>query len=217
MSIHFVKFNPGDNPDHLAQLVECFRNVFAEPPWNELLKCPACNQYWGTKHLSVLTETGYSHCGAPLVDYWSRSSVLHDIHHEVTNEASCWLAICHDQVIGFTWGYPIRIDALAEKLKVPLNVLSFGLTADSIVVYQDEVGIVSEYRKRGISKELVKRRNRDLCINGAHIGVVRTRKDPEPSVTYTWYQRLGYQIVAEYPPGDGRVVMAHDLNKLFLD
>lgn len=216
MSIQFVKFSPRDNPDYLAQLVECFRNVFAEAPWNELLKCSKCGLYWGIKHLPVLAENHYLHCGVDLVDYWPRVRVLHDIQHEVTKDASCWLAIADDKVVGFTWGYPIRVDDLSGKLKTALDVHSFGLNNSSIVIYQDEVGVVSEYRNKGIAKELVKLRNHDLCAKGNHVGIVRTRKDPEPSVTYMWYDRLGYTIVGDYPEGDGRVIMAHDLRHLFL-
>jgi GNAT superfamily N-acetyltransferase len=215
MGINFVKFNPSHNAELLAQLVECFRNVFAGPPWNEFLKCPNCNGYWGTKHLGVLASEGYRHCNLELVDFWPRTTVLQDIYHEVTGESSCWLAMYGDKVIGFAWGYPMQINALSEKLKLTLNTSSFALDATSTVIYQDEVGVVPEFRGQGIAKELVKRRNQDLCNRDTKIGVVRTRKDPEPSITYIWYERLGYQIIGEYPAGDGRVIMASNVETLF--
>lgn len=214
-SISFVRYSPhnGDNP-LTAQLVECYRDVFADRPWYEWLKCPRCQKYWGIKDRGLLASYKFRHCEASLVDFWSREQVISDIYHEITPEASCWLAMDNDRVIGFCWGYPITISNLESKLG-----LSFGANFEygkfNPFAYQDELGVLSAYRGQKIAKAMIVRRLDDFLAQGLNIGIVRTRQGPEPSDTFLWYtEKLGYKILTQYPDNDGRVILGRQLSGL---
>lgn len=206
--ISFIRYSPHNNDDAITtQLVECYRDVFADEPWHEWLKCSTCQRYWGTKDRELLVSYKFSHCDTPLVDFWTREQVTYDLYHEITPEASCWLAIDTDKVVGFCWGYPITIHTLEEKLGVPFND-TLGYDPSSLVTYQDEVGVLSNYRGRKIAKTMFRHRLNDFLEQGLEVGIVRTKQYPEPSQTFLWYtNKLGYEIVANYPDNDGRVVL----------
>src|SRR3989344_6129238 len=108
MSVDFVRYAEHSAP-LTGRLVECYREVFADTPWNEWLKCEKCDKYWGLKDKAMLESRGFRHCGQPLVDFWSVEQVLTDLEHEITPEASCWLAMEADLVVGFSWGYPVGL------------------------------------------------------------------------------------------------------------
>ena len=212
-NISLVRYMP-KNSDQLltAQLVECFRDVFADGPWHEWLKCQRCNKYWGTKDSALLSANMFSHCDTPVVDFWPRDKVVCDLHHEITPESSCWLAMSNDIVVGFCWGYSIKLYDLKSKLGVAFNSL-LGCSDTELVAYQDEVGVLSEYRGHKIAKAMVANRLEDFLDKGLTVGIVRTRQEPEPSETFLWYtQKLGYQILGNYP--DGRVVLGRRLDGL---
>ena len=223
MHTDIIRYHPGGEDNLLTgKLVECYREVFADRPWNEFLKCPECEKYWGHKDLSELTANQFRHCGVPLIDFWSREQVLTDIVHEITADASCWLSITSSRsglttgayrVVGFCWGYPITIAELKEKLGIQFSIN--GNDRDETVAYQDEVGVSSPYQGRGIAKSLVHERLKDFLGRGLKFGVVRTRETPEPSVTFSWYtKKLGYEILARYPGDDGRVILGRSLEGL---
>ncbi len=209
----FVRYSPRNGEYPLtAKLVECYRDVFADKPWHEWLKCSKCQKYWGIKDRGLLASYGFSHCNTPLVDFWPRDRVISDLYHEITSEASCWLAMDKDMVIGFCWGYPITIADLEAKLGVPFSARLGYKNNPCLVAYQDEVGVLSAYRGRKIAKAMVSRRLDDFLAQGLRVGIVRTRQSPEPSETFLWYTaKLGYEILATYPGNDGRVILGREL------
>ena len=214
-NISLIRYSP-NNGDHLltAQLVECYRDVFADGPWHEWLKCPQCQKYWGTKDRQLLASTKFRHCDTPLVDFWPREQVVCDLHHEITPESSCWLAVSNDTVVGFCWGYPITAADLEVKLGVSFSA-KLECENTELVAYQDEVGVLSAHRGHKVAKAMVARRLDDFLEQGLKIGIVRTRQSPEPSETFLWYtQKLGYQILANYPGEDGRVILGRELDDL---
>ena len=151
-NISFVTWSP-HNGDHstTAQVVECYREVFADTPWNEWLRCCKCSKYWGKKDGALLASMRFLHCGVPLTDFWSRDQVVADFLHEITEESSCWLAINDNQVVGFTLGYPIDSNQLMEKLGLEFRI-DFHF-----VRYQDDIGLLSPYRQSKVGKALNKR------------------------------------------------------------
>lgn len=215
--IEFIEFSPHDDPTNLIdQVVECYRGVFAEPPWNELYKCKGCGSSWGFKDQEELSRLNYRHCDTDMVLYWPPEEVRADMYHEITPEASCWLALEQSKVVGFCWGYPVSIDALAAKLKIDnLSGVLKDLFGTDTVAYQDELGVYLSHRGMGIAKDLFTIRHRDFIDQGLGAGVVRTRQYPEPSVTFKWFtEKLGYSIIARYPEDDGRVVLARSFEGL---
>lgn len=212
--IRYLKFEPWQSEELLSDLVDCYREVFGDTPWNEWKRCQRCNTKWG-KNDPLLEEIEFRHCGMELVDFWPAEIVSSDILREVTPEASCWLAINSEGVIGFCWGYPVILSELEKKLEL------FGMThaiekifgKTSIVAYQDELGLKQHYRGLGIAKEMFKKRLEDFRQQKLTVGVVRTKTNP-PTVTYQWFRRMRYKVVARYDDDDGRVILARTLSDL---
>ncbi len=199
---------------HIEPLINCYRQVFADPPWNEWKKCsnPDCpdpNGFWGKKDTKLLSSWNFRHCGMPLDDYWPRDQVRQDLEHELTDITSCWLCFDGEQVVGFCWGYPITLGELEEKLKTEIAISSQG-DKRQLVAYQDEMGLIDRYRGSGLAKTMFLRRLDDFLSLGLKTTIVRTRELPNPSVTFSWFVgKLGYEVVARYV--DGRVVLARPL------
>lgn len=57
-------FSDSDDWAVLANLVDCYREVFAEPPWNEWLACAVsnCKVSWGKSQAAELAATEFVHC-----------------------------------------------------------------------------------------------------------------------------------------------------------
>jgi hypothetical protein len=214
-TITLTRYSPNGS-GHLvtAQLVECYRDVFADEPWHEWLKCPRCQEYWGVKDRALLAKNNFRHCSTPLVDFWAREQVIDDLNHEITPESSCWLAIVDNKVIGFCWGYPIIKSQLETKLGITFNN-KLECKDNELMAYQDELGVVFNYRKQKRAKAMFVNRLNDFIVRGLKIGIVRTRQRPSPSDTFLWYtKKLGYKIIASYPKNDGRVILGRNLNDL---
>jgi ribosomal protein S18 acetylase RimI-like enzyme len=208
----FNHYSPYDaSTDTTDSIIKCYQEVFATEPWNEWLRCPVCQKNWGKKDLPTLERLQFQHCNQKLVEYWHKETVRLDLFNEIQDNCSCWIAQVEDNVVGFCWGYSITVGNLIDKLKIDIV-----LPRDVIVGYQDEIGVISEWRGRGIAKELFRLRNNDFLAQNLTQGVVRTKKKPNPSITYHWYTRLGYRIVAQYPDSDGRVILIRTLQDLML-
>lgn len=199
----------------MPELIRCYQNVFADPPWNEHKRCGVCGKYWG--RLEHLRSNIAEHCGKPVVDFWSADVVESNICSEVGHEASCWVARLNGEIVGFCWGYPLGLEVLDQKLQ--LAGVSGAVRSHfgnlERVAFQNEVGVVEELRGQKIAKKFFQHRLNDFLEGGLTVGVVRTRRSPEPSVTYLWFtQKLGYTEVAAYPGDDGRVILARSLHGL---
>lgn len=210
-NISFVRYSPTkDHPSRTTQLIEAYREVFANGPWHEWLKCSHCQQYWGKKDADMLAQLNFQHCSKPLIEFWPHAQVMTDLRHEIVADASCWLALVDRTVIGFCWGYPIDIATLETKLG-----LSLPMAGDTKIAYHDEVGIMPNYRGKKIAKSMISLRLADFLDQKLKIGIVRTRQYPEPSITFSWYtEKLGYEIMAQYPEDDGRVILSRKLHGL---
>ncbi len=218
-SVRIVRFNPNhqDNQVLFNLVIDLYRQVFAVAPWREWKKCEICGSFWGREDEKELEAMNFTHCSRPLVDFWPCAEVRNEWLEEITPEASSWIALDGCEPIGFCYGYPIRISDLEKKLGVVfeenLETLFDG-NVNGSVAYQDEMGVHENYRGCGIAKQMYLMRLIDFLNNGFSIGVMRTRETPEPSVTYKWFMRIGYKIIARYPGTDGRVILAHDLRKV---
>jgi len=189
--ISVIRYSPFNGNDYrTSQLVECYRDVFAYMPWNEWLQCSGCHTYWGKSDMSLLASWKYRHCGEPLVDFWSREQVISDLYNNITPDASSWIAMDSDRVVGFCLGYPVTVTDLETKLGISLSFVSCTQNLTTLA-YQDDLCVLESYRGRHIAKMMIARRLDDFLLRQLTYGVVRTRQFPEPSITYLWYtQRL---------------------------
>jgi len=133
--------------------------------------------------------------------------------NEIVPGVSCWLALQANEVVGFCWGYESKPQKLEDKLGVSFLGKLVSFHGDKMkIAYQDELGVVSSCRGQKIAKILFAQRHEDFLEQGLQFGIVRTRRAPEPSVTYQWFtDRLGYEVLAEYPGDDGRVILGRPL------
>ncbi len=214
--VHYRRFNPRSASNALTEeLIIAFKEVFATEPWNEWRKCVVCNSAWGIKDQLLLESSNYTHCNEPVMEYWLTDTVRDDLNHEITGDSSCWLAMQDEKVVGFTWGYPIELIELERKLGLSLQSLVCRQDIPKLLAYQDELGVLEEYRDQKIARELFVLRFEDFLKQGLSYGVVRTRVLPMPSITYLWFtQKLGYQELVRYPGNDGRVILGQKLSEV---
>lgn len=171
-----------------------------------------CEKKWGVAEQSELAALSFTHCGQPVKEFWPADVVTADITHEITEHTSCWIARNGQTIIGFTWGYPIELDAFEQKMQLPgaAEILYNLFGKDAKFAYQDEIGVLARYRNKGIAKTLFTQRLQDFRSQGMDVGIVRTKTLP-PSVTNLWFTRLGYEVTQNYNDSDGRVIMARSL------
>lgn len=210
-NVKMIQFNPHRSESFLDELVECYRIVFGESPWYEWKKCSVCNQKWGIDEVY-----NHEHCGGDIIDFWPKDVVKNDLFSEITLETACRLVIDQSNgnfsVAGFCWAYPIDIDCLEHKLKLPgvsdLLRNKFGVER---VGYLDEIGLIKRIRGKHIAKALYSVVMRDIFNKNIKIGVMRTKTIP-PTIAFHWFVKDGYQIIAKYNDFDGRVILAKELN-----
>lgn len=209
--ITFEKFVPTERPELMDELVECYRQVFAATPWFEWKVCSNCDKKWGIEHEQELTELDHHHCDNPVEDFWPVGQVRKDILHETSGEHSaCWLALDQGKVVGFCWGYGITPTELEEKLEFPglADTIHKHFDEHALVAYQDDMGLLNEYRGKGLAKALMIHRQRDFVAMDLPVGIMRTKKAP-PTITYLWFDgKLDYKTIGEYNDADERVILA---------
>ncbi len=215
-NIRIERFNSHhEHYEHLLpKLVSCYQNVFADTPWHEWKRCPQCKRYWGIKDKELLHEMNFSHCGVPLEDYWKTNDVEECIREVFTHNTSCFLALHNEEVIGFCWGYLVDLNELENHLGLGIVAQVEDRWGNSKTAYQSEMGVEAAFRGKKIAKRMFRARHFDFLDMKADVGIVRTRRTPEPSNTYLWFKKLGYETIASYSTTDGRVVLAKKLSEI---
>lgn len=218
--VQIVRFDPRKHSHLIPRLITCYREVFANRPWNEWKKCPKCGVQWGITCEKLLSNGRCPNCRAELVDFWPRERVRSKIARATTPGASAFVALdggAGVKVVGFCWGYPMAPGDLESKLGIRFRDALFGrFGAVDRVAFQDELGVSVPFRNRKIARRMFIARLLDFLAKGLEVGVMRTRHFPEPTVTFLWFtQKLGYEIIARYPGNDGRVILAGRLRGLY--
>jgi GNAT superfamily N-acetyltransferase len=212
MDMEYVRLCLSDDTG-LRSLVRCYQDVFATLPWAEWRKCAVCSAHWGIEQRAELAALGFTHCGRRVEEFWPATAVRSDLVHELSVPgASCWVALDAGRLVGFCHGYPVAVSALDDHLAIrggsAAAVRRFGPIGQ--VAYQDDMGVIREYRGRGIASELYRLRLADFRALGLKASVVRTMTRP-PTVTYQWYTAIGYEVIAEYGDEGGRVILARPI------
>lgn len=196
----------------LLEIVNCYREVFADGPWHEWKICKSCGSQFGKKDQDVLHRRNNTCCGQFVQDFWPVETVTSTLL-SLPPSASCFIVMKSETVIGFCWGYEMSEDELEKYLNIPVSQSirsMFGIGRK--IAYQSEMGILERYRGQGIANLLFSERQKSFLSKGVEITIVRTRKSPEPSITHLWFaNKLGYKTVAEYPDGDGRAILGNIL------
>jgi len=217
LSVEYKRLDLYNGGHMMNQLVACYRNVFADDPWNEWKICPVCKKKWGIKQSVELENISYTHCDKNVEDFWPRDVVRADIQNEISVDASCWVAQINGSVVGFCWGYPIRLDKLEEKLNLPgfaTKAKKNGFPDE--VAYHDEIGVKKEYRTHGLAKSMLHRSFEDFKERKLSAIVTRTMSYP-PTIAYHWFKKMGYGVIDRYDrhnEHDSRVILACPISKI---
>ncbi len=219
--VEIIRFHPDRHQHLIPSLIGCYQEVFAGHPWHELFRCsnPKCKAHWGYVHAADLVQKQFRHHGQLVQEHWPSQVVADEIKARSTPGSSFWLALTGKRVVGFCWGYLTPPEALETELGILFAGelrSTFGHNDNESIAFQNELGMLPEYRGQKKAKEMVRLRLKDFLARGLRMGVVRTREKPEPSVTFSWFTSIGYRIVARYPEKngqqDGRVILARPLN-----
>jgi len=188
----------------LEALARCYANglIWADEPWNENRKCPKCPPDQNNYGISFTGKT-CPKCGTKLIKFWKVSSVKKDIQDQLSiPQAVGFLAIHKNHVVGFTWGYPVKITI---EMTIPLLGLTIPVESDLApnlasdlkpqlpgysVGYIDEVGVRPSFRGREIGKELTRRILQYFL--GLDLKNVFLRTDERAETAVHMYEGLGF-------------------------
>ncbi|HMB66314.1 MAG TPA: GNAT family N-acetyltransferase [Patescibacteria group bacterium] len=154
------------NLNHLSKdlLEECasvYCRIWKEPPWNE--------------------------------DFWTVPGVMDDLRREMAKDgASGFLSLSEKErleVVGFTWGYRVDAQQLAE-LASNSEIKKF-FDPGEVGFYIDELGVAPDYRERDIGKSLTKLLLGRALLQGVEKIFLRT--DRKAVAARSVYSKLGFR------------------------
>lgn len=206
------------------KVAKAYQQVFAEHPWYEQSRCVGCVESGGqdrqfpfysadsdTPQLirPVPSDQRCDLCHSQLQQYWPIERVLKDFHDDFV-EYSFTFVFAKEQstgeIIGFASGFTTTTIKLENHLK--LNGLSERLSDKEPIAYLSDLGVVSQFRQKGVARHLKEVRQELILRQNPRSIVFRTRPN---SVTYKWYTREdGFKVVDSYSridSNDPRVVL----------
>lgn len=123
-------------------------------------------------------------------DFWKPEAVMRDLAKELAEPfAQIVLASAQEEIIGFTWGYQVSKEKMAEISGN--NQMDFLFTKNARIFYIDELGVSSRYRQMGIGKDLSQKL---LCLaRESNANLVLLRTDILAVSARILYEKLGFQ------------------------
>lgn len=146
-----------NEPHTIWEIADVYWRTFGHSPWFEGYICPVCKSTFELNEVDpmvICPKCAESEKLVLLVEYWPKSKIITDFYNENTkDDAVCLIAKDRGSVVGFAWGYPLKITKeTSQKLEAP--GLEKRITI-SDVFYLDECAVLPEYQKHGIGKLLV--------------------------------------------------------------
>ena len=207
-----------------AQVAQTYRQIFAQHPWYEQVRCVKCEYNNGVdrqfpfyeaegdtpKCIRQIPEDGKCDlCCTALVDYWPEERVLGDFHSDF-DKYDFVVVYAKDQatnqIIGFATGFIVAPMDLEKYLRLPNFTQS--ITSEGVIAYLSDLGVLHEFRQKGIARHLRNIRQELIFKQNPNCIIFRTRPD---SITYRWYtQEDTFQIVDAYgriDSSDPRVIL----------
>ncbi len=204
-------------PFDQSELVSAYQTVYSTRPWSEWKQCSICKKYWGYEKESDLVDIYYQHCGQAVQDYWTSDNLLkmfRDLSSSSLFSATIAFDMGLNKIIGFCWGSQIETKDLNGKFKT-LNIQSIveSITDnDKAVVNIAEVAVDSDYRGKGVASRLLQQFVEQNSENGWFIA--ETKGGLLPSLTNSWFKKLGFQTIALYNDARQREVQFIEISKL---
>lgn len=129
--------------EDLEPAIAIYQSGFAEPPWNEYMKCSSCGIEYGEAEAQAIREqeTDCKKCGKPLEleEFWSRETVKEELEFALA-QADSIVLVAEDKdggLAGILWGYRMSFEKypfLKGKVRKDANYW------DTVAVKRDKRG-----------------------------------------------------------------------------
>lgn len=172
----------------LEQIVKVYQSAFAEPPWNEYLKCVSCGVEYGRRRVKNLADYCRK-CEKPinLVKYWPKSSVVQDLDFALSQRRPIALVAENSKgLVGFAWGYKLSLK------KIPLLK---GMGYGSNTNYLDDIAVKKDARRMGMGSELMRAYLEQARKQGMKCVVLRT--DWRNKASMTLFKKSGFREIED--------------------
>ncbi len=200
------------NDRDLEQVIKIYQSSFAEPPWNEYMKCSSCGIEYGTEETKESKDL-CKNCHAPLelIEYWDCETVKEEIKFALSQpDSTVLIAEDNEDIVGILWGYIISFE------KYPFLKGRVENNAN----YWDTIAVKKNKRLGGIAVLLG---NKYLeCVKRQGLSQIVGRIREEKERTHLLVKKFGFSIIPEqkdiktriYDPNfPGNVYLTKFLNK----
>ena len=192
----------------VEQIIKVYQSAFAEPPWNEYMKCVSCGIEYGRKEVErARKEADCKKCNQllELTEFWAESDILEDLRFALAQpDSTILVAENSDGLAGFTWGYRIPLDKFPFlKGKVPVKSS-----------YMDEVAVRGDKRLRGVGTLLGEGYVTFAKQQGLSEIVLRT--DERNVASMALFRKLGFLDIPDLESSRGSVYDPEFPNRIYL-
>ena len=190
----------------LDQLIQVYKSAFAEPPWNEYMKCVSCGVEYSRQELNTRQED-CKKCNQPLklVEFWGDAEIVGDLEFALAQPNPVVLVTENsDELAGMTWGYRIPLE------KFPF--LQGKIPAESS--YMDEIAVRGDKRLKGIGTLLGRAYIEAVRQQGLSEVVLRT--DERNLSSMSLFEKLGFSGIADSESSKGKIYDPQFPNRLYL-
>lgn len=176
--------------EDLEQVIEIYQSSFAEPPWNEFMKCSSCGIEYGKAEVQTI-EKEDAHCKKcnevlELEEFWSKETVKKELGFALSRPDSIVLvAEDKDGLAGILWGYRVSFEKypfLKGKVREDAN-------------YWDTVAVKKDRREKGAATLLGESYLERAKRLGVSQVVGRIREEMEQ--THLVVKKFGFSVIPE--------------------
>lgn len=196
--------------EDLEQVIEIYRSGFAEPPWNEYMKCSSCGIEYGEAEVGAIEKEDDVHCKncdepLELEEFWSRKTVKEELEFALAQADSVVLvAEDKDGLAGILWGYRASFEKypfMKGKVREDAN-------------YWDTVAVKRDKRGGGLATLLGKNYLERAKQLGVSQVVGRIREEVEQ--THLLVRKFGFSTIPEQRDAGKRVYDPSYHNNLYI-
>lgn len=213
MLVVFIAVRPYRESD-LDEIIKVYKSAFAEPPWNEYMKCSACGVDYSREESAEAAKArgiGCKKCDSPLklVEFWSTEDIVEDLEFALSQPSPIVIvaetaAEKGKEIAGMTWGYRL------SRWNLPF----LNGKASENAIYMDEIAVNANFRKIGVGTSLGKEFIKAAGAQGASEVVIRT--DERNPASMALFRKLGLTGIPDAGNPKGKVYDPTYPNRIYL-